>query len=103
MVWLALVIRQPGPPTGRLPETYRGRGRAAESLRAQACNLEHSGRLRANDPAGTMTRRRATTGWDRARNKAPWSGRGSWATRSRNHAAVERRGGARPTLLGAGR
>src|SRR2546421_3615122 len=44
-----------------------------------------------SDPAGTMTRKRASTGWDRARNKAPWSGRGSWATRTRENAAVERR------------
>src|SRR5438132_395059 len=44
-----------------------------------------------SDPAGTTTRKRASTGWDRARNKAPWSGRGSWATRTRENAAVERR------------
>src|SRR5437870_9262214 len=61
------------------------------TLRASVLHPTLPGRLRAPNPADNRTRKRASTGWDRARNKAPWSGRGSWATRTRENAAVERR------------
>src|SRR2546421_11488355 len=105
--WLTAACRHAKPTITPLA---RGRNRCKRrrsgrrrTLRASVLHPTLPGRLRAPNPADNRTRKRASTGWDRARNKAPWSGRGSWATRTRENAAVERRRARAPRPWGARR